>query len=1048
MVRRYLLLLLALATIAPTAWAGITGILAGTVKDTDGNPIPGATIKILGTTRGGFSKPDGKYSISNINAGEWEVQVTALGKDTSLSRVYISADQTTNLDVVMTEKGIQSKVVVVDAEREMIQSTSVGTNREIKGKDIVKIGRDNIASVLSLQPGIQASGNNFIVRGSRTTETQVLVDGLTMTDQFVGGLGQSGSTVSAAMPSPLATEAVQAQTGGFGAEYGNAVGGIVNTVVKTGRTDRFEVALRWRKDVPFLWGNASNGIEAGTPLEDVVDVTFGGPLGFNRSTFFISVRNTYQNFRNFGLQVMDPAGNNLGMQPNNRTWSRNITARLKFQITQDAYLLVGGLYGFVNGERAGWGWLYADQPGILTDNFGNPVLDGSGNTQSNGFVERSAKQIVVQEFSSNAFAQVNHTLGQNTFYEFRASFNDKTTETGKRVNQDPPDWLLGGWDLHYPSDTLAVEDTLYIQGTNRILDAYDFMRTRARSEDGYIQLEVTKRNPLTGFVEGVGDAQTTLNPYGLFNYFFARGNEGGLDLRKATFWQFDGNLTHILQAGDSRHVFKGGFELRFLRLTRHSNGNPWDGSPFYDLYGDDYGKNLYFDADVPNPELTKAETELPYTPVTGAIYFQDQIQFKSLILTPGLRVDYLDPQSVYRTQTSSFIPFGDTTGFANAGAKLYFSPRLTITYPVSDDGRQNFKFAYGIYYQATPWSDYYDAFNVSFLRGGSALGNPNLEMQRTNQYEVSYNHQLTDDFALTLTGYYKDIFNQSDLAFIRAVPQPYYQRVMSAYGNAKGIEVTFMRRTINNWGFNINYTLGSATGTANNSSTIVALDPYTEQPAFPVEPFPLSYDRRHRVNAVLNFTWGENEGPEIAGVPFLEYFNINLSGFWQTGLPYTPVDLNGQAEGAINSGRFPSFWNTDLRIVRTIPIPGFLGPNTAIDLFVDVTNLLNFTGAISFYTRTGSPDNDGFALNRVPGDFPSTTYYRDADPKNKVTTSSSQYDRVGNRLYNSRADFNSDGIVTPEESYQGYRNYVSDVIARQNNYQYPRQVYFGVTFRF
>ena len=113
-----------------------------------------------------------------------------------------------------------------------------------------------------------------------------------------------------------------------------------------------------------------------------------------------------------------------------------------------------------------------------------------------------------------------------------------------------------------------------------------------------------------------------------------------------------------------------------------------------------------------------------------------------------------------------------------------------------------------------------------------------------------------------------------------------------------------------------------------------------------------------------------------------------------------------------------------------------------------MTNLLNNTAAQSFYTRTGSPDDDGFALRRVPGDFPATTYYRDADPKNKVTTGANQYDRIGLRLYNERADFNSDGIVTPEESYEGYQRYVADAQARRPLYQYPRQVYFGVMFRF
>ena len=1033
--------------IAPSAMAGITGILTGTVTDKDKKPLTGVTIKVIGTVRGGFSKSNGTYTITNITAGTYEIRATAVSYDTVTKKISISADQTLTLDFVMTQGGVQMDVVVVSADREMVKSTDVGTDRTVKGKDMTKIARDNIASVLSLSPSIVASGNNFIVRGSRPEETQVLVDGLTVTDQFTGGLGNSGSTVSAAMPSPYATEEVQAKTGGFGAEYGNAVGGIVNTVVKTGRTDKFEGLVRWRKDVPFLWGSANNGIEAGYPLEDVVDVTLGGPLGINRSTFFISVRNTFQNHRNIGIQVMDPGGNNLGMMPNNRTWGRNITGRIKFQLTDDAALLVGGMYGMLNGERSSQGWLYATDQSYKVDDEGNPILDANGNIQYSGFIERSAKQIVVQEFSSNGFAQINHTLGENTVYELRGSFNSKVTETGKRVSADQPD-ILAGWDLYYPKDELKVQDTLYVAGANKILDAYEYLRGSEYTEDGYVRVEVTKPNPITGFVEGPGDAQTTRNPYGLFGYFFASGNEGGVDLRKATYWQFDGNITHIAELGEARHVFKAGFELRLSTLTRHDNGNPWDGAPFYDVYGSDYGGNLYFDSEDPDAAEIKARTETPYTPVTGGLFVQDQIQFKRLVFTPGLRVDYLDPNSQYRTNPEMFVPITDPTGFSTAESKLYFSPRVTILYPVSDDGRQNFNLSYGVYYQATPWSNYFDAFNTILLRGGSLVGDPNLEMQRTNAYQVAYNHQLSDDFALTVTGYYKDIYNQADIAYVRAVPTPYYQQVTSAYGNTRGLEFTFTRRTVGNWGFNINYTLSQATGTASNNTTIVLEDPFTGQPAFPVEPFALSFDRRHRINAAITLEWHKDEGPQIAGIPFLENFTFNLSGFWQSGLPYTPVNNGGQAIGAINSARFPSNWTTELRVNRTIPLDGLFGGETALDVFLDVTNLLNYTEAVSFYTRTGSPDYDGFALNRTPGQFPSSTYYRDADPRNKATVHFSQYDREGKRLYNKMADFNQDGTVTPEESYQGYQVYVQNIVAERGNYQYPRQVYFGIAFRF
>jgi len=1049
MVRQYLLVAILVAAATTASFAGITGIIAGKVTDKDGKPVPGATVRVIGTTRGAVTKLDGKYTVLNVTAGKYSVRVTAVGYDTANKEVYLNADQTLSLNFVVTQGGVRMKIIDVSAEREMVRSTDIGTARVMSGDDMTKIARDNVASAISLNAGIRASGNNFVVRGSRTTETQVLVDGLTVTDQFTGGLGATGSTISATMPSPFATEQVQAQTGGFGAEYGNAIGGIVNTVVKTGRTDRYEGLVRWRKDVPFLFGTAGNGIEAGYPLEDVVDVTLGGPLGFSRSTFFIAVRNTFQTHRNFGLQVLDPIGNNLGMQPNNRTWSRNITARMKFQLDNSISLLVGGLYGLTNGERNSWGWLYANDQGYATDMSGN-IKPGA---QANGVPERNAKQIVVQDFSTNAFAQINHTLGENTVYEIRGSYNGKTTETGKRKTYEAPA-IFAGFDLYYPEDQLSFNDTGYIRGaSNKILDSYDYIRENGRSEDGYIGIETTGRNPITGYIEGPPDFQSTANPYGYIGQFAARGNEsGGVDFRVAKFFQVDGNITHNLEIGETRHVLKTGFEFRSLNLSRHQNSSPWDGTPSYDIYGGLHGGNIYFDTgndlglEDPARVAAKAASEKPYAPTTGAIFVQDQIMFKGLVFTPGLRVDYLNADALYRTTYDAFYPFGNPTGFATVEAKLYFSPRLSITFPLTE--RQNFQFSYGIYYQAPPWADFYDSFNSFQLRGTQLLGNPNMEMQRTNQYQVSFNQQLTDDLAFSIVGYYKDIYNQAGLSYVRVAPIPFYQRVLADYGSSRGVELTLFKRMTNNWSLNVNYTLSYASGTANSSTVAVGLVPISGEPAFSVTDFPLDFDQRNRVNLSTALGWGNDEGPSIGGVTFLEYFTINLSGSWQSGTPYTPVDNRNQAIGPINSARFPSNYNTEIRIVRTIPLGDFLGGNTAIDLTLDVTNLFNFTNAVTFFPTTGSPDQDGNRLNMQPGDFSQVTYYKVADPGNKVTISPSQYDRIGKRLYQPRVDFNGDGRVTAQETYRGYQDYVADVIARRQNYQFPRTAYFAIAFRF
>lgn len=1026
MVRRYLLFVITLCLATSASIAGITGILAGKVTDQDGNAVAGATVRVLGTTRGAMTKLDGKYTVVNINAGSYEVRVTAVGYDTVTKRVSIVADQTLTINFTLNAGGVQMRVVDVSAEREMVRSTDVGTTRVTKGEDLTKVARDNVASALSLSAGIRASGNNFIVRGGRTNETQVMVDGLTVTDQFTGGLGNVGSTISAAMPSPLATEEVQAQTGGFSAEYGNAVAGIVNTVVKTGRTDRYEGQLRWRKDVPFLYGTAGNGIKAGAPNEDVVDVTFGGPLGLGRSTFFLAVRNTFQLYRNAGLEVLDPIGNNWGQLPNNRTWSRNITGKMRFQIDDNAALVVGGSYGMLAGELSNTAWLYANEQGYKTDLFGNPVLDANGNMIGNGVLERVAKQPIVQEFTNNGFAQYNQTLGQNTFFDLRFSYNTKVTEVGKRRSYSGPG-IFSGIELYEPTDNLSVDDIRYIENEpNTILDEYESMRQNSFTNDGYNPIERTKRNPITGYYEGTSDAQSTNNPFGLLGYFYNHGNTTSVEFRKSLFYQFDGNITHNMEIGDARHVIKGGFEFRTFDLSLYSNLAPWSG----DQYAQSYGR--------PNVTNT-ARTRDARNPLTASIFIQDQIMMKGLVLTAGLRMDYLNANA------STFDVGNPDSVTPDATTKLNLGPRISVTYPITQ--RQNFQLSYGIYYQNAPWSNFFDGV-YSDPVFQDFFGNTNLQPQRTNQFQVAYNHQLNDELALSVTGYYNDIQNQPSIRIDTFQGRPKYQYDLASYGTSRGIEMSFMKRLTNNWSFNVNYTIASVRGNANSATQLPPVDPITGDLQFPIVDFPLSNDLPHRINAVVGFAWGKDEGPTIAGIPILENLSVNFSGFWQSGLPYTPVNIRGQIAGQINSARFPSNWFSEMRLVRTIPLSDVLGGRTAVDLILDVENLLNYTGAVSFYTTTRSPDQDGFALNRRPSDFPSTTFYRDSDPSNKSSIALNQYDRYGNRLYQERVDFNQDGRVTPEETFRGYQDYVAMIINRRGNYQYPRRVFFAVSFRF
>jgi outer membrane receptor protein involved in Fe transport len=1017
MMSRLLILILGVFVAPAMTYASIYGILTGKVTDKDGNPVPGASIRVEGTTRGAYAKADGSYTIANITAGTYNVRATGVGLKESIQRVTINPDQTLTLNFKLQPDAIQAKGDVIVTAARNVDPTQVGTNIDIGEAQLQNVARESVQSVVLLSAGVLQSGSGFVVRGSRPNETQVQVDGLDVGDQFSGGLG--GNFSEFPMVSNFATEQVQVLTGSFGSEYGKAMGGIVNTVVKTGKTDRYEGLLRYRTDFGALNGTAGSGPGEGLKYEEAglnsMEANFGGPIPFlDGSTFFIAGRYDQSEFRDNGFAVIDPIGNNLGQMPDNGLWIRNLTGRLTFSITNDIRLSLGGMFGLTNRERSGWGWLYAN--------------DKSTVGSYNGIEERRAKQAAVEQLVANAFGQIGHNISESMFYEFRVSTNSNELITARRKSFDDPG-LFSGFDFIEPTDNYDVLGTGLRQGfKDFIIDEYTPL-----GEDSLGRL---RKNPLTGYIEG-GSVFSYGNPYGIqrVNFFYQTGNERVLEFRKSNYLQADANFTAIFNTSeDFNHTIKTGFETRFYTLRRHNNTLPWDGNPFFDIYGEE---NIYAE----NAEV-RNRTSDPYTPITGAIYVTDQIRYKGIIMSPGLRFDFTDPSAQYRLPSQFFTPITADTGFASSSVKMQISPRLYIAYPISENASLNI--SYGVYFQMPQMNELYDNFNTNILRGNQILGNPQLEAQRTNAYEVGYELQVTDNLFFSTKAFYKDMYNQTGLRYVPALPTPYSEYAVAEYGNSRGLEFTLTRPISDHIGFNLNYTLSSTRGTAstatsNYQSVILAgADPITGEKTFPLTEYYNDFDRRHRVNAIVDFNWGSDEGPSIGGIHFLENTNINFTNVFQTGRPYTRRDRSGVQTSDFNSERLPSTFFVDMRLQRAIPLADFFGEsigNTTVELFVDVTNLLNNTQAVAYYERTGNPDDDADQLDLQRGDFSDQTiWYRDG-----VNASP---------FYNQVLDFNNDAQVDRGERYLGYERFIQDSQARRVNYAVPRQIFGGIMIRF
>ncbi|MFB3055842.1 MAG: carboxypeptidase-like regulatory domain-containing protein, partial [Ignavibacteriaceae bacterium] len=109
--------------------AGTTGKISGKIIDTsNGEPLIGANVIILGTNLGAATDFDGNFFIINIPPGKYEVKASIIGYNSVLiQNVTVSVDQTTKLNFELQEEAIEVGEVIVVATRPIVQKDLTST---------------------------------------------------------------------------------------------------------------------------------------------------------------------------------------------------------------------------------------------------------------------------------------------------------------------------------------------------------------------------------------------------------------------------------------------------------------------------------------------------------------------------------------------------------------------------------------------------------------------------------------------------------------------------------------------------------------------------------------------------------------------------------------------------------------------------------------------------------------------------------------------------------------------------------------------------------
>jgi outer membrane receptor protein involved in Fe transport len=285
------------------AVAGTTGILEGRITSKESRePLVGASVVVVGTKLGAPTDESGIYQIPNVRPGIYDVRFSMAGYKTIVMKdVTIVPDLRTRLDIELEPSAVELEVEEVRAERPLIQKDLSATAFSVGGIKIEKLPVSTFKDVLSLQPSTTLEGN---VRGGKTTEVLFLIDGLAVQDVIGGGLGTN-------LPRSSIT-GLTLHTGGFDAEYGNAMSGVVNVITKTGGNSH-EFAVRYERDkwLPDRWDQQ-------TDHTSEVEVSAGGPIirdqlyYFTANTFNWSDTRWWQDFQRFQLSPISQEFSGFG----------------------------------------------------------------------------------------------------------------------------------------------------------------------------------------------------------------------------------------------------------------------------------------------------------------------------------------------------------------------------------------------------------------------------------------------------------------------------------------------------------------------------------------------------------------------------------------------------------------------------------------------------------------------------------------------------------------------------------------------------------------
>jgi hypothetical protein len=283
------LTVIAVMLVASSTFGATTSQLTGTVVDNAGLALPGVTVTLasdvlIGGAQIAISDVDGEFLFTLLPPGQYNVRSDLDGFQSAEVTARVALDRASQVYITLVPEQFTGEIVV-SAEAPVVDTTRVSTgesyNEEfLQNAAVGSAGRDYL-QVIGNEAGSVGTGN-VRVFGSVSSDSVWLVDGLNTTDPLTATFGTNFNFD--------AIQEVSIQTGGFQAEFGQALGGVINLVTKSGGNE-FHGSL----DARYTDENFNESGDHFDPNENQSSFqqyagTIGGPIKRDKLWFFASVQ--------------------------------------------------------------------------------------------------------------------------------------------------------------------------------------------------------------------------------------------------------------------------------------------------------------------------------------------------------------------------------------------------------------------------------------------------------------------------------------------------------------------------------------------------------------------------------------------------------------------------------------------------------------------------------------------------------------------------------------------------------------------------------------